>query len=455
MASLGGLGGAIDGSDLEVSGPKRVGSGGEMGGRRGGLSVWYSTVNRAESVKGEECDFLATAKLDQDHDVPTAKNVPNGKISRGVLRKLVWAMPMSTLEDECEENKDRLWHIRSSLLARYGLIKCLTRFRDAHIYLFPYWLKDFARLNEGFDSVSEDLVGTWAKADWRKPAYRARYGAKELFGQKRNAVKDGGSDQIPIEEEIDLISLSSTQVTRHASPKAQSKTPTVILASRVDTEQDDSTFSPSRTPEIEDDEPTPMLPPILSYIHSAHPSSPLIRRVDSTPLLISVSLLLARISALDESTSSGKAGTSTSPFAHPSKIAASATIAARTTITKADTLIGDNATISEKCVIKESVIGPSVSVGTGSRLTRCVIMDGAVIGDRCTLTECVVGKKAKVGTGSVLQKCEVQDGNAVTDGTESKDEKFLLGGLEDELDEEDGDGLQFDDATDQDGRGLN
>ena len=82
-------------------------------------------------------------------------------------------------------------------------------------------------------------------------------------------------------------------------------------------------------------------------------------------------------------------------------------------------------------------------------------MDGAVVGERCTLTDCVVGKKAKVGKGSVMQKCEVQDGNAVADETESKDEKFLLGGLEDELDDDEdqdgNEGMGFDGAVDEDG----
>ena len=86
----------MDGLDLEVPGPKRIGSGGEMGGRRGGLSVWYSTLDRDETVKGEECDFFATANLDQEHDVPIPRNVPDGKTTRAVLRKLVWAVPMST-----------------------------------------------------------------------------------------------------------------------------------------------------------------------------------------------------------------------------------------------------------------------------------------------------------------------------------------------------------------------
>lgn len=479
MTSLAGLGGAaIDGSDFEVSsGLKGVsGRSGNMDGslrRRGGLSVWYTTVDRDESVKDEECDFFATAKLDQENDRPVMKHAADSKASRGVLRKLVWAMPMSTLKDECEENRNRSWRVRSSLLANYGSVKCLTKFRDAHIYLFPYWVKDFARLNEHFDSVSEDLVGTWAKTDWRKSRYRARHGTRALFGKKRKDVADGGEDEMmPIEDEIDLMSLCSTQVTRHAKPEAQSISPSVTLASRVavtdadidaDADLDDSTPSSSKRTPIEDDDddddddedsPAPHLPPILSYIHSPDPSSPLLRRIDSTPLLLSVSLLLAKLPSLDSFTSSTSKSPYLipSPFAHPTKIAPTATISPQCSISTSTTLIGANATISTHCTISESVIGPSVFIGEKSRLSRCVVMDGAVIGAGCMLMECVVGKKVKIGDRAVLVGCEVQDGNVVAGGTEGKGENFLRGGLEDG---EDGLHLDSGDAgIDGDGEGV-
>ena len=438
LASLGGVGTASR-DDLGTSVPKIIGLGGERSGRRGGLSVWYCTANREESVKGEECDFMATAKLDPEHDVPIRKRSLDPEISRGTLRKLVWAMPMSSLMDECEENKS--WHVRQSLLNQYGCVKCLTQFRDAHIYLFPYWVKDFARLNEEFESVSEDLIGTWAKAEWRKPSYRARLGAWKIFGEKKEDTERGKTEDIPIEEEIDILSLSSTRTTRHASSQTSRLKRTTQLASRVHSgsDPDDPGILYPKAPDenASDSGPPPLVPPILSYIHPAAPTAPLLRRIDTTSLLLSVSLLLAKIPSIDESPN-GKLTPTTSPFAHTSKVAATAMVAPRTTITRSDCLIGENASVASQCVIKTTVIGPSVTVGTGARLTKCLVMESAVIGEKCVLTGTVVGKKAMIGKGCVLQNCEVQDGNAVAEGTEGKDEKFLVGGLEEEMSGEEG-----------------
>jgi translation initiation factor eIF-2B subunit gamma len=454
LTTLGGLGGigTSSGSDFDASDSKILGLGGERSGRRGGLSIWYNTINREESVKSEECDFMGTAKLDIEHIVPTSRPHNDSDETRGTLRKLVWTMPMSELLDKCEEDKS--WNIRQSLLTRYGSVKCLTKFRDAHIYLFPYWVRDFARLNEDFESVSEDLVGTWAKAEWRKPAYRARFGMRKLFGgssgHKDNQKRTG---EIPIEDEVDLLSLSSTRTTRQrASPTSITK-PIAQLASRVQADPDESILSPD-VDDLDaeaDNDSSPLAPPILSYILPSAPSAPLIRRVDTTPLLLSVSLLLAKISPLDETSPSGKHNSTTSPFAHQSKVAATATVASQVTITRSDTLVDSNTNIASKCVIKSSVIGSNVSIGAGTRLTSCLIMDGATIGEKCVLTGTVVGKKANIGKGCTLTGCEVQDGNALGDGTEGKKgEKFLVGGLEDEVEGDEGFG--FDGEEKQDGK---
>src|SRR5262249_34488460 len=141
--------------------------------------------------------------------------------------------------------EDKSWKIRQSLLRRHGAIKCMTKYRDSHIYFLPYWVKEFARLNEDFESISEDLVGTWAKAEWRKPSYRARFGARKIFTQKSGAERsDIPSHDRPIEEEIDLLSLSSTQISippPSHSPPAQR---TARLASRVHADPEDSVLSP-------------------------------------------------------------------------------------------------------------------------------------------------------------------------------------------------------------------
>lgn len=77
-------------------------------------------------------------------------------------------------------------------------------------------------------------------------------------------------------------------------------------------------------------------------------------------------------------------------------------------------------------------------------------MDGVTIGDKCVLTNTVVGKKAKIGNKSSLTGCEVQDGNVVADGTEGKNEKYLVGGLEDEME---GDDMGFDEEDEDNGDG--
>jgi translation initiation factor eIF-2B subunit gamma len=450
LTTLGGLGGAgsFADSDYNISEAKLVGLNGERSGRRGGLSIWYNTANREESVKGEECDFLCTARLDYEHEISEARSVSDSDDSRGTIRKLVWAMPISELLDKCEEDKS--WRIRQSLLQRYGAVKCLTKFRDSHIYLFPHWVKDFARLNEDFESVSEDLVGTWAKAEWRKPSYGAKFGLQKIFGKgpKDNAKASGNTEEIPIEEEVDFLSLSSTRTTTHNSLTISAEKPAAQLASRVQADPEDSILSPSsRDSDIDTSNlPIPNIPPILAYLHPATPAASLIRRVDTTPILLSVSLLLANVPSLDECPG-GKHSPSTSPFAHQSKVASTATIAPQVTITRADTLIGSNTSIASKCVIKSSIIGSNVTIGAGTRVTGCLIMDGVTIGEKCVLTGTVIGKKVTLGKNVQLTGCEVQDGNMLGDGTEGKKgEKFLVGGLEDEIEGEGfGDGEELDD----------
>ena len=444
LTTLGGLGGVgtSSGSDFDVADSKIVGLGGERSGRRGGLSVWYNTANREESVKTEECDFMCTAKVDLAHVSPLSRSHKDSDQRLGTLRRLVWAMPMSELLDKCEEDKS--WKIRQSLLSRYGSVKCLTQFRDAHIYLFPYWVKDFARLNEDFESISEDLVGTWAKAEWRKPAYRAKFGMPKILNGSNSGKDVEKREEVPVEEEIDLVLLSSTFTTRHPAPPTTTAKQTAHLASRVQADPEDSILSPDANyPDADpDNSALPLAPPILSYVLPSAPSAPLIRRVDTTPLLLSVSLLLAKLPSLDESSPSGKHTSTTSPFAHQSKVAATATIAPQVTITRSDTLIDSNTTVASKCVIKSSVIGSSVTIGAGTRLTSCLIMDGATIGERCVLTGTVVGKKANIGKGCTLTGCEVQDGNVLGDGTDGKKgEKFLVGGLEDEVEGDEGFGI--------------
>ncbi|CAI7565150.1 unnamed protein product [Penicillium bialowiezense] len=374
-------------------------SGGEKG-RRNGLSMYYQTQGREESVKGEATDFVAVAPLEQSE----APVVSLSEL-RAQLSKVVLSMPMDTLKEKMANDKGFL--MRHSLVDKHAQVKMLTSFRDAHIYILPKWVKDMARLNEQFQSVSEDLMGWWAKSEWQR-GLSDKLKINEIFERKGRSHSvdedvrshDGESlgGEGALEEEINLPGMSTTKAT--SAPKSQ----------------------------IEESAEAAELPPLLAYVQRG--TSPFVRRVDSSALLLSTSLRLAKLESIEE-----VGRVEASAFAHASKIAYPQGVAQRCTVTKTDCLLDSNTTVEEKCVIKESCIGANVHIASGARLTRCLVMDGAVIGSRAQLTGCIVGRRSKIGRESVLKDCEVQDGNVVPDETDAKNEKFMVfEGLDDDMD---------------------
>ncbi|KAI9701162.1 MAG: hypothetical protein M1836_001831 [Candelina mexicana] len=418
-----GLGGATGGIAKQF-GPQ-MGIGGEKGGRRGGLGLWYETKGE-DSVKGEDTDFVATSPL----PAPTLPP-PEGSL-RSHISNLVYAMPSDTLNDITGEKKS--FPIRHALLRKHGRIKMLTTYRDAHIYFFPFWILDMIRRTEQLDSISEDVVGWWAKAGWQD-GLGDKLGLREVFeGSDNTNGEDAMISSGLIEEDIDPRSLSTTWTSK-TSRKAEDRSGRgneTKFASRVrdpDNPQQQIYFT---TPKSKLN-----IPPILAYIHPSKPSSPLVRRVDTTPLLLSVSLRLAKLSSIEEA---GRV--SASPFAHPLKVAHPGGVAQKCTVTRGDCLLAENVTIEEKAVIKESVIGANCRVEKGARLTKCLLMDGVVVGERCQLSGCILGRRSKVEKDSVLKDCEVQEGNIIPEGTDAKNEKFMVfEGLEDE----DGEGMMGED----------
>ncbi|KAJ5359671.1 uncharacterized protein N7496_012084 [Penicillium cataractarum] len=412
MVSQSALGGSSTVSEgRNAHGPTSSGSGGEKGGRRGGLTVFYQTQNREESVKGEGTDFVAIAPLDND-EAPAVSHAVDGPAAlRHNLSKVVLSMPMATVKEKMEQDKGLL--LRHSLTEKHPRVKMLSTFRDAHLYIFPYWVKELALRQETFQSVSEDLVGFWAKAEWQR-GLGEKLGMDEIFHRENGAHAESGSyDGESIEEEIDLLAMSTTSSRPNIS--ATRPTPTSSFASRVS-----NVSSDAEKPELK-------IPPLLAYVQRG--SAPFVRRVDSSAILLSTALRLAKLESIEE------AGAAASPFALPQKIAHPEGIAQRTTITKSDCLVGQNTTVESKCVIKESVIGANVKICSGARLQRCLIMDGAVVNSSCTLTGCIVGRRAVIGKDSVLKDSEVGDGYLVEEETDAKNEKFMIfEGLEDDED---------------------
>lgn len=366
-------------------------------------------------MKSEVTDFVAITSLETDESPVVSPHSESPASIRHKLSKLVLSMPMDTMKERMDEQKGFL--IRHSLVMKHAWVKMLTSYRDAHIYIFPYWIKEMALLNEKFQNLSEDLVGWWAKAEWQT-GLAEKLLLREILEPKGprtglSGSHDGGS----VEEEIDLQAMSTTKAAFTVSRGAGGlhSASQYRFASRVRS-------SGLETPvEIPAPSGPLIIPPILAYVHSSKPSASLVRRVDSSALLLSVSLRLAKLESVEE-----VGRDAASPFAHAQKIAYPAGVAQLCTVTKADCLLAENVTVEEKCVVKESVIGANCHIASGSRLTRCLVMDGAVIGERCQLTGCIIGRRSNIGRECVLKDCEVQDGNAVPEETDAKNEKFMV-----------------------------
>ncbi|KAF1998339.1 eukaryotic translation initiation factor-like protein subunit eIF2B-gamma [Amniculicola lignicola CBS 123094] len=389
-------------------------SGGEKLGRRGGLGVWYQTKGEG-SVKGQETDFIVTTPLAAPIVPPPAESL------RRNISNLVYTVPKDTLKDIAEENNNI--PLRHSLIRKHGRAKMLTTYRDAHIYLFPYWVVEMMRKNERFDSISEDVLGWWAKAGWQD-GLGDKLGLRDIF---HGADQSGSDDGYVPDTEIDVSSLSSTYF-----KGADTDNTTTAMASRVQNSNiPQAVQSLSSKPKLK-------VPPILAYVQPSDPTLPLIRRVDTAHLLLTVSLRLAKLPSIEEQ--------GTSPFAHASKIAHKETIPRRCRIEAENSLLAENVIVEEKTNIKESVIGANCKIAEGARLLRCLLMDGVEVGMNVQLTDCILGRRCRIAGGegkggekTVLKECEVQDGQVVEWGTEAKGEKFMrFEGLSDDGSVEEG-----------------
>lgn len=390
MVEQSGFAGASDG--LQENGSKKLG-------RRGGLGVWYQTKGEG-SKKGEETDFIATTPL------PTPIVPPPADSLRRHISNLVYSVPTDTLKDITEEHKT--FPIRHSLIRRHARIKMLTTHRDAHIYFFPYWVAEMIKKNEKFENISEEVLGWWAKAGWQD-GLGDKLGLRQIFHGEEDTSESGSQ---VMDEEIDVSKFSTTYPGSSTSNGTlASQTP--ILATRVLR----SNSIPEAAKSLNVNSKL-TVPPILAYVQPSAPNAPLIRRVDTAHLLLTVSLRLAKLPSLEESGSS--------PFAHAQKIAHKQSIPKKCRVEAENCLLADNVIVEEKTNIKESVIGPNCKIGEGARLLRCLLMDGVEVGTNVQLTDCILGRRCRIEGGSakegdktVLKDCEVQHGQVVEWGSKS------------------------------------
>ncbi|KAI5860354.1 nucleotide-diphospho-sugar transferase [Durotheca rogersii] len=357
----------------------------------GGLGVWYETKT-ANPVKGEETDLLITAPMPMP-PLPTSKDslLPN-------LSYVAYSMPKDSLNDLVDQKKGL--PIRHGLLRSHPKLQVLTTHRDAHIYILPKWILDFVQ-NERLETLGEDVIGWWAKANWET-------GLSEKLGLK-SVIEGGGGG----------LDRNKSARGNGASPEHNG------LDSPVRAHEHYGSPAPADAHRRHNDgllaKPTQFtIPPILAYIHPYHADAPLLRRVDTAQLLLAVSLQLAKLSSVEEA-----GPEAASPFAHSRKVAYPEGIKPRTTITRQDCLIADNVMVEEKTSIKESVVGANCQIREGAKLFQCLLMDGVVVGKGCKLTRCILGKRSEIGEGSTLTDCEVQENLLVEPKTEDKDTKLM------------------------------
>lgn len=355
----------------------------DKGPHSGGLGVWYQTKTETP-IKGQETDFIATTPL------PASSTSSKDSLTRH-LSKLVYSMPTDSLKDLTEE-KDG-FPVRHSLIRQHPRVQMRMTHRDAHIYIFPSWILDFIQENERLDSIGEDVIGWWAKAGWQTGL------AQKLGFERILAPEPSKKAQTGLTHDD---TMSSTSIDQEEVGGAEEK------------KQLQHNFPPAGLDRLSS---TKDVPPILAYIHPSQPESPLIRRVDTAQLLLSISLQLAKLPSIEEA--------GTSPFAHPRKVMYPEGVKGRTTITRPDSLVGENVTVDEKVAIRESVVGVNCQIKEGAKLSQCLLMDGVVVGKNCKLTRCILGKRSEIGDNCTLTDCEVQENLLVEPKSEEKSAKLM------------------------------
>lgn len=413
--------------------------------QKGGMGLFYPTQGlEGISHKKDETDFIATVAL------PKAPvSAPLGSLRQDV-EELVLSMPTDTLKDLLEEDKESSLKIRQSLIAKHSRVKIKTKHRDSHVYIFPKWVKELAAQNERFDSISEDVLGWWAKAGWQD-GLGDKLGLDEVLGEK-DAQSPGEEGMATTEPDLDVATLSSTSSSR---PPAATSTDAPAFATRV------------KTAPVTSKTPTKP-PPLLAYIQPSLPaavtapnaSHPFVRRVDTTAALLNTSLYLAK-------------QTPEHTLAHEHKIHPTASVGQQSRISQEDSLVAENAKLGMRVNIKETIVGPNCEIGNNSRLTRCLLMDGVVVGEGVQLTGCIIGRRARIegmkpasaelagadkkaegkkkggddDERTRLVECEVAPGFVVESGTQGKGEKLMSFDTEEGMED-------FDDDDDDGGEGM-
>ena len=90
-------------------------------------------------------------------------------------------------------------------------------------------------------------------------------------------------------------------------------------------------------------------------------------------------------------------------------------------------IVGFGTKLGDKATLKRSIMGRRCRVGTGAKVSNCVVHDDVTIADGAHIQGSVVGCGAVLGAGCVLRDCHVASGAAVAPGADHKNEQLTPG----------------------------
>ena len=190
-------------------------------GRNGGLVVFYQTADNAGSTSSQKdtSDLIAVAPLSHDEAV----TIPPFDLASAPLRfnlsKLLLSMPMATAKSKMEAEKGL--QLRHSLLKTHAHVRLLANLRDAHIYIFPRWVRELVRCQQRIQSISDDLIGNWAKSGWQD-GLGENLGLTRMVQYNTVSLEESSFDSSVgakyVDPRIDMHRLSTTKSALNTQP---------------------------------------------------------------------------------------------------------------------------------------------------------------------------------------------------------------------------------------------
>ncbi|KAF3929615.1 hypothetical protein ABW19_dt0210322 [Dactylella cylindrospora] len=381
--------------------------------KKGGMGVWYDI----KKEKGVERDMIATAPIKRVAIKPPSTEF---EISDLVI----------SYASAAEDPKKDLG-LRRSLFDVVSKVDLHTTYRDAQIYIFPYWSLKWIVDNphKKMMSLKDDIVHWWAKATWQGSGYLAhKLGLLQVLdevegndGQKSDSLSMVSAEPrslTPADIE-NFLGMSTTMKSVWPSKEEALKSRKEIntrgwfptstvedspIESNSGSDKTNREFKKIKTPAYGAFfvPPFSVFKPKMTITPLA--TTPLVRRVDDLQLYLATCLELAR-----------------NPAINPPGTPPLVKVHERANVSGLDTMVAGGTEVEEKALVKRSVVAANVKICKMTKIQGSVILEGAIIGANSKIEGCVIGRFVKIGTGCQITNCQIAEGVILKDKTIQKD----------------------------------